>query len=310
MTDAKHPFFSIILPTFNRAHLLDTTIGSVLKQTFDDWELIVIDDGSKDNTKEVVERIGDKRIRYIFQENAERCVARNNGIRNAKGEFICFIDSDDQYLPHHLETLYKSIHENNKKIGFYVTNVIRLHNGVQTKVPFDDASKYINAVCFVLMAKESIILARVSIHRDILKLEKFDEVRNITIGEDMDLYVRILSKFPLFQINHHTVIYYLHEDNSTNLKYNHYKIQLKALKNIFRFDKKNRLIPKNIRKKKLSRCYSGIARFYEFRKEWIAMTKYYLASIACDPFNYSTRWKLATIINGMRWLFVSKKETT
>jgi glycosyltransferase involved in cell wall biosynthesis len=309
MTETKHPFFSIILPTYNRAHLLHTTIGSVLSQTFDDWELIVVDDGSKDNTKEVVEGIGDKRIRYIYQENAERCVARNNGIRNAKGEFVCFIDSDDQYLPHHLETLYKSIHENNKKIGFYVTNVIRLHSEVQTKVPFDDASKYINNVCFVLMAKESIIPARVAIHKDVLEIEKFDEDRSIITGEDMDLFVRILYKFLLFQINQHTVIYNLHEDNSTNIKYNHYRGQLKALKKIFVLDRKKRFIPKDVKNKKLSTCYSGIARFHEFRKEWIAMTKYYLASIACDPFNYSTRWKLATIINGMKWLFYSKKET-
>jgi glycosyltransferase involved in cell wall biosynthesis len=305
MTETKHPFFSIILPTYNRAHLLHTTIGSVLSQTFDDWELIVVDDGSKDNTKEVVEGIGDKRIKYIYQENAERCVARNNGIRNAKGEFVCFIDSDDQYLPHHLETVFSEIKTRNFEQGLYVTNVIRLHSGVQTKVPFDDASRYINNVCFVLMAKESIILARVSIHRDILKLEKFDEISKITISEDMELYVRILSKFPLFQINQHTVIYNLHENNSTNTKFNPFEGQLKSLKLIFNNKDVNKFIPKSIRNKKLSSCYQGIARYYELRKQWFTMTYYYLNSIFIDPKNESNKSKVYNILSGLKWVFKS-----
>ena len=73
----KNPFFSIILPTYNRAYILSETIGKVICQSCQDWDLLVIDDGSKDNTKEVVESINDDRIRYIYQENKERSVARN-----------------------------------------------------------------------------------------------------------------------------------------------------------------------------------------------------------------------------------------
>src|SRR5690606_9562343 len=113
------------LPTYNRAHMLNTTIQSVIGQTLDNWELIVIDDGSIDNTEEMVKGIEDNRIRYIYQENAERCAARNNGIENAKGEFICFIDSDDQYTPFHLEKLNEVILKNNKSKALYVTNVKR-----------------------------------------------------------------------------------------------------------------------------------------------------------------------------------------
>ena len=78
------PFFSIIIPTYNRAHLISMAIDSVIAQTFENWELIIVDDGSTDNTKELVDNYCsiDKRIRYIYQENAERSAARNNGIIN------------------------------------------------------------------------------------------------------------------------------------------------------------------------------------------------------------------------------------
>ena len=103
------PFFSIIIPSYNRAHVLPVTIKSVLHQTYKNWELIIVDDGSIDNTKEVVEKINDTRVRYIYQENAERSAARNNGIRNAKGDWICFLDSDDSYKKNHLNNFYKEI---------------------------------------------------------------------------------------------------------------------------------------------------------------------------------------------------------
>ena len=73
------PVFSIILPTYNRAQLLPTAINSVIGQEYSNWELIVIDDGSTDNTQMVVKKIDDNRIKYYYQENQERSIARNNG---------------------------------------------------------------------------------------------------------------------------------------------------------------------------------------------------------------------------------------
>jgi glycosyltransferase involved in cell wall biosynthesis len=95
------PFFSIIIPSYNRAALIIETLNSVCSQTFQNWECIVVDDGSTDTTRDVIEALSiqDDRIRYIYQDNAERSNARNNGIRNAKGEWICFLDSDDAFDP-------------------------------------------------------------------------------------------------------------------------------------------------------------------------------------------------------------------
>ena len=97
--------FSIILPTFNRANFITKAIESVINQTYKNWELIVIDDGSTDNTEEIIQKFikKEKRITYYYQKNQERSAARNNGIKRAKGDYICFLDSDDLYYPTHID---------------------------------------------------------------------------------------------------------------------------------------------------------------------------------------------------------------
>lgn len=90
------PFFSIIIPTYNRAKLLTRAVGSVTSQDFSNFELIVVDDGSSDDTENLVSAINDTRIKYIKQENKGVCAARNTGSKNATGTFLIFLDSDDQ----------------------------------------------------------------------------------------------------------------------------------------------------------------------------------------------------------------------
>ena len=94
---------SIVIPTYNRAHMLGSAIQSVLDQTYDDWELIVVDDGSTDDTRELVSRYDDERIQYIYQDNKKLPGARNTGIRAGTGEFVAFLDSDDLFLPGKLD---------------------------------------------------------------------------------------------------------------------------------------------------------------------------------------------------------------
>lgn len=98
------PRVSVIIPTYNRAAYLDEAIQSVIAQTFEDWELIVIDDGSTDATTEVAARYAD-RITFIRQANAGACVARNLGLSHASGEYVSFLDSDDRMLPNNLADL-------------------------------------------------------------------------------------------------------------------------------------------------------------------------------------------------------------
>ena len=99
------PLFSVVIPVHNRARLLGNALTSVLKQACQDFEIIVVDDGSTDNPKKVVDALADARIRYRRQDNRGASAARNAGIDAALGRYVAFLDSDDVFLPHHLETM-------------------------------------------------------------------------------------------------------------------------------------------------------------------------------------------------------------
>lgn len=107
------PFFSIIIPTFNRGYLLYDSVNSVLSQDYEDFELIIVDDCSIDNTSLVVNSFNDRRLRYLkLTKNQGVSGARNYGIMNARGQYICFLDSDDIFKPKKLYNLHKLYEEN------------------------------------------------------------------------------------------------------------------------------------------------------------------------------------------------------
>ena len=95
--------FSIIVPTYNRAHLISSTLDSILSQTYTDFELLIIDDGSTDNTEEVVQKYLSDKVLYFKKTNGERSAARNYGTSKARGEYLNWIDSDDLIYTNHLE---------------------------------------------------------------------------------------------------------------------------------------------------------------------------------------------------------------
>lgn len=99
------PRFSVVIPTYNRADSVLHTLSSCFKQTFEDFEIIVIDDGSSDNTVEVLSAVEDQRLTVVPQDNAGPAAARNHGMRIAKGQYIAFLDSDDRWYPEFLESV-------------------------------------------------------------------------------------------------------------------------------------------------------------------------------------------------------------
>ena len=259
------PFFTIIIPTYNRAHILSLTIKSVLKQTYNNWELIIVDDGSIDNTKEVIENISDARIRYIFQKNAERSAARNNGINNSRGEWICFLDSDDAFKENHLSTLFENI-ENDKK---YNRNIEFYFTSQETHYTIDNTKEIINTdfdynQVNYFFASESIVPGRVCIKKNVLDKLNFDE--NIVIVEDSDLWFRISCYYKTKFIDKATFVYIIHDDNSINVKNNAYLTRLNGLQKTFSKKEKKFLRRKEI-KTILNNCYFGIHRYHVARNE-------------------------------------------
>ena len=130
------PFFSIIIPTFNRAEFLKGTIKSVLQQDFQDFELLVIDDGSTDHTAEVVRCLQslDGKIKYYLKKNEERGAARNYGISIASGDYLVFLDSDDDLKGNHLKKL-RSIILSKPNINFFAAKFNFFENGNYLDAP-------------------------------------------------------------------------------------------------------------------------------------------------------------------------------
>src|SRR5690349_25117803 len=97
---------SVIMPAYNAEKFVAESISSVITQTYKNWELIIVDDGSTDNTKNIIEEFAkhDARIKYIYQENAKQGKARNTGIAMAKSGLVAFLDADDLWLPQMLES--------------------------------------------------------------------------------------------------------------------------------------------------------------------------------------------------------------
>ena len=119
----NQPFFSVIIPVYNRAHSIVKAIDSLFLQSYQNFEVIVVDDASTDNTKEIVTAIQNPKLKFVQNDsNQERCITRNRGISLARGQYICFLDSDDYHLPNHLELIHKEIQQQNKPVAFFFTN--------------------------------------------------------------------------------------------------------------------------------------------------------------------------------------------
>ena len=120
------PYFSIIIPSYNRAHILKRAIQGVLEQIFQDFEIIIVDDGSTDNTKVIIEEYSiDARIKYHYQNNAGVCAARNTGAKQANGEFLIFLDSDDTVEKSWLQDFYDSLVNQQYDIAYCNVMVIQ-----------------------------------------------------------------------------------------------------------------------------------------------------------------------------------------
>ena len=189
--------FSVVIPTYNRADFLPKAIESVLAQTFADWELIIVDDGSTDNTKDVVSQYSDSRITYIYQENAERSAARNNGIAHSVGEYVLFLDSDDYYLSNFLADLNSEIEKNGNESCLYFHNVLIEHDGKQRPFakPLPNGEK--NILNFLFNESRVIGVCQAAIAKCFLAENLFD-IR-FSLWEDTHLFFRLLAQYPFKQ---------------------------------------------------------------------------------------------------------------
>ncbi len=198
-----HPKVSVITPTFNCARYLPEAIDSVLSQTCTDHELIVIDDGSIDNTNQVVATYCD-RVRYFCQENRGVATARNVGIREAQGDYVCFLDADDVLLPGKLETQAAFLDQNpNVDIVYSDGLLFRANpNGAEEHLLLSACgllNKSLGSppVSLPILAVENAFPLHVAMARlkCVREIGGFDEEKSLMTLEDWDLWFRLGEKY-------------------------------------------------------------------------------------------------------------------
>ena len=186
------PFFSIVIPTYNRSVQLLEGMQSVLSQSFRDFEMIIVDDGSTDDTASVVKKINDPRIRYYWKENEERSIARNYGIKRAKGKYINFLDSDDMLYPNHFQEAIKLIESKNYPETIHLGYELIDQKGkvIRRQDNFDDV--------FDKLIRENILHSNAMfIRRDVALAYSFIPSKYAIISEDWYLWLRLICRFPL-----------------------------------------------------------------------------------------------------------------
>ncbi len=185
---------SIITPSYNRAHLLPRMIKSVLMQTFSKWELIIMDDGSTDNTREVVEGYGDQRIKYFFTNNSGAADKRNQGVEKSQNEYILFLDSDDEPKPLWLEHLAKKIGvKQNVIVSCGWEKVDDKNHLIKLSSPQNLGPLFNNITLNYLAG--SLLLRRTLF----LEVGGFDI--SLQSGHHTDLLLRLLSVFEKYKVN-------------------------------------------------------------------------------------------------------------
>ncbi len=226
---SKEPYFSVIIPTYNRAAFIETAIKSVLAQSFSDLELIVVDDGSTDNTEELVRSLEkeDARLQYIKQENKGRSTARNVGIDAAFGEYVCFLDSDDFWKENHLSEIHQAAKLHSKPTFFFTGLCYQFKENMQEKRFPPVGKEY--PIDYVITNQVSTIT--VAIHREILKKQRFNP--SLFINEDLELWARIVAHYPMAYINQVSAVAVQHDTNTTQVTSNAIEAQRKAMNMVF-----------------------------------------------------------------------------
>lgn len=205
--------FTIVIPSYNRAALIGATLGSVLEQTYFDYEVIIVDDGSTDNTHEVVRPfLADSRMKYFKIQNSERGAARNFGVAKAKGNYVTFLDSDDIFLPWHLKTANEKVQLFNSPPAFHLGYEILHLNGEVNALP-----SLPSPVNDKLLEGNFLSCMGVFLRRDVALENPFDEDRKLSGSEDYELWMRIAARVPILTFPEVTSRLINHENRSVIL---------------------------------------------------------------------------------------------
>lgn len=211
---------SVIIPLYNKENYIKNTIKKVLAQTFQKFEIIIVNDGSTDNSVSIVKTFKDNRIKLIDKENGGVSLARNIGVENAKHDYIAFLDADDEWLPHHLEEIYSLINEYGDVARVFVTNFARKYDDgrvIPNRHKFELAKGIISNYFKIVLKKGVNHTSAVCMSKEaFIKAGGFD-VR-ISRGEDVDLWFRLARRYKVAYSPQVTEYYLQDTENSCDFR--------------------------------------------------------------------------------------------
>lgn len=214
---------SIVTPAYNAGQYIANSIDSALKQSFQDYEMIIVDDGSNDNTKSIIEEYVHRypeKIKYIYQPNAGPSKARNTAIQKAKGKYIAFLDADDSWMPFHLEKSIAAI-ESQNNIGLVHSNIMKITSSGQTIGAAERDKRFLSGMIFneLLLRKAHIACSSALVKKSCLdSVGYFDEDSRCGVCEDRDLWLRISKQFNILYIDQVSVNYRITENSLSKNK--------------------------------------------------------------------------------------------
>jgi len=217
--------FSVIIPTYNRAHIITETLLSVLDQSFSNYEIIVVDDGSEDNTREVVEKINNEKIRYFYKPNEERSVARNYGADKAVGEYLIFLDSDDKIQHDHLALARHYLISQREKVRVLFSGYVIFNPDGSKLYEYTEDGIFDQKKLFYgnFLGCSSVI-----IEKDLFTQYYFNTDPRLILFEDWELWLRINAHHQVHCIPIKSVIMVNHNGRSV-LNYDYKQLMEKIL---------------------------------------------------------------------------------
>lgn len=271
------PFFSIVIPTYNRGALIGRCLDSILAQTYADWEVIVVDNFSEDNTEDIVSAYKDVRIRYIKNHNyGVIAVSRNKGIELSNGNWICFLDSDDCWYPNKLELLAKYTNDYDLIYHEYQTNAKRIRPFQRTQSKSYSVGGM--TIAQVLRRGDPIIPSCAAVSHQALGDTRFSEDKELFAVEDYDFFLQLIDKSLKIKYLNKVLTYY---DFSTGVS--HGRIALDRDRKIYR-KYMDRLTREEIREViKYYYCRKA-GYFYHSGTYKIAMKYFAITATAKDPY--------------------------
>jgi len=298
------PKVSILIPSYNSAHFLPTSIESALSGTYQDFEIIVIDDGSSDDTKDLVQSFIDEyphKIRYIWQENMGLARARNTGIRQSQGEYLALLDADDKWLPCRLEEGVKIL-DADHSIGLVHGNITYIDiDDKEMGTPKRDIP-FLNGFIFenIFLRKADIACPTAIFRRSCCEDVGGFDINLSRLGcEDRDLWLRIAQKYRVIYIDKILSYYRLTPQSmSRNLK----KMMEARLYVIDKYCPQDDQRKYNLRHKALAKVFRDMGDEFLLKEDYIGARQEYIKAIGYDPFSFWpwVNW-IKTILRGSVW---------